>query len=297
MNESPITAKVVAHSKCPEGPEIVTFEVEQPKFLNAEVNTHRMFSRNGSSSRAIPTAQIIEQIKNSPYIPFDVRANEKGMQGFEQVSPEIYEDFKEELQTLLLQLTEFARDASAKEGLNIHKQHISRYLEPFMMQKFLITTTELDNWFALRDHDAAQPEIRDLAKKMRIALEASSPIHIDYNEWHCPYFQDVPKNLEDGRFPEELLISAGCAAAVSYRNKPDPTKAIAIADKLLESGHMSPFEHIATPLDPKMCLGDASNSPFADSHISIRLDGSLWGANFRGWGQLRGILERAKELE
>ena len=285
-----ITAKVIAHSISPLGDEIVTFEVEQPKFLNAEVNTHRVFSRNGSSSRAIPVSSVIEQLNKTAYFPEDIRTNERGMQGFTSVSDAVKDEFVEDLHSLLAFTRKLATKWSDKDGMNIHKQHVTRYLEPFMMQKFLITSTEVKNWFNLRMHEMAQPEIRLLAEAMMEAFKVSTPKPLAYGEWHLPYVESYDKEFE-GEYPDEALISSGACAAISYRNLPAIKLAKKISAKLLADHHMSPFEHQATPLDPNSALANANAGPFNESHISIRLDGSLWGGNFHGWGQLRGIVE------
>jgi thymidylate synthase ThyX len=285
-----ITAKVIAHSISPTGDEIVTFEVEQPKMINAEVNTHRVFSRNGSSSRAIPVSSVIDQLSKGAYFPEDVRTNERGMQGFDQVSPSVDNEFLRDIRDLLSYTKDLAKKWSEKDGMNIHKQHVTRYLEPFMMQKFLITSTEVKNWFNLRLHEMAQPEIRLLAEAMMEAFKASTPKPLAYGKWHLPYVDDYDKSFTD-EYPDEALVSSGACAAISYRNLPAIKLAKKISAKLLADHHMSPFEHQATPLDPDSALANANAGPFNESHISIRLDGSLWGGNFRGWGQLRGIVE------
>ena len=48
-------AEVLIDSVNPAGQRLTTFVLRFPRFVLSEFNTHRMFSRNASSSRAIPT--------------------------------------------------------------------------------------------------------------------------------------------------------------------------------------------------------------------------------------------------
>ena len=55
-----ISAKVIRDS-ISEYNRITTIEISLPKILLAEFGTHRVFSRSFSSSRAIPTAKLLQQ--------------------------------------------------------------------------------------------------------------------------------------------------------------------------------------------------------------------------------------------
>ena len=150
---------------------------------------------------------------------------------------------------------------SKKEGyefpegfLNIHKQTINRYLEPFMWHTVVVTATTWGNFFALRIHGDAQPEICLPAEMIREAMESSTPAPLAYGEWHLPFVQDDEKhmitaeNIDDWKY-----VSSGRCARVSYEThdgKRDIAKDIELSrDRLLPHGHMSPFEHVATPVD------------------------------------------------
>jgi hypothetical protein len=283
-----ITADVVAHSVNPEGQEIVSMVVEQPKFINAEVNTHRVFSRNGSSSRAIPTQSAISLLGEKAYYPMDVRLNQSGMQGRTQVPTETLIEFHEDLQDLLHYTQRKVEKWSDKDGMNIHKQHTVRYLEPFLMQKFLITSTEWDNWYDLRIHEAAQPEIALLATRMKEALESSHCKKLNYGDWHLPFSDDLDKEMvmcsDDRLYPNGALVSAGRCAGISYRAVHTVDKAQNLSSDLLSYKHVSPFEHQATPL-----LG-FTDTRFNPLHIRQDQAGNVWGGNLKGWGQLRGML-------
>jgi hypothetical protein len=157
------------------------------------------------------------------------------------------------------------------EWLNVHKQVANRLLEPFMWHTVIVTATEWDNFFALRCHSDAQPEIRRAATEMRAALEASEPAELGEGEWHLPLIR--PEDLEEDRPEEDLVkISAGRCARVSYLTHAgvrDLDADIELHDRLLASGHMSPLEHPGRPL---------SEAELAESE---------WSGNFRGWRQYR----------
>jgi len=48
---------------------LITFELIMPRIILAEFNTHRAFSRNSASSRAIPAKKMIESVATDPFIP------------------------------------------------------------------------------------------------------------------------------------------------------------------------------------------------------------------------------------
>ena len=69
MNKTKINAEIVAHSLSPQGDELISVLCTFPRIILAEVNTHRMLSKNTSSSRAIPFSKMVETIQNDPFIP------------------------------------------------------------------------------------------------------------------------------------------------------------------------------------------------------------------------------------
>lgn len=160
------------------------------------------------------------------------------------------------------------------EFLNIHKQTINRYLEPYMWHTVVVTATSWGNFFALRIHGDAQPEICLPTELIREAIDASTPAFVDYGEWHLPFIQDDerhlinPDTIEDWKY-----VSSGRCARVSYEThdgKRDIAKDIELSsERLAPRGHMSPFEHVATPVDENY-------------------EGDL--GNFDGWLQMRKLL-------
>ncbi|HSR94094.1 MAG TPA: FAD-dependent thymidylate synthase, partial [Solirubrobacterales bacterium] len=178
----------------------------------------------------------------------------------------------EDLLEALAQVEEAIRDrAQPDTWLNVHKQVANRLLEPFMWHTVIVTATEWDNFWNLRCHPDAQPEIRLIAETMRAAAEASDPVELDLGEWHLPLVG--PEDREQVASIEDLIkISAGRCARVSYlthAGKRDPDADIELHDRLLESGHMSPLEHPARPLTP------------------AEIEVGEWAGNFRGWRSYR----------
>ena len=129
---------------------------------------------------------------------------------------------------------------------------------------------DLDNFFALRTHPDAQPEIRKIAVMMKDAYDASHPKELTLNDWHLPLVADVLQLKDEGYSINDLcLISVGRCARVSYlthNGTREPEADIELALRLQMSGHMSPFEHVARPVS----TGENYKT-----------------ANFRGWVQYR----------
>ena len=76
----PFDAKVLADSRSPAGYRLTTLEATFPRFVLAEFNTHRVFSRNSASSRAIPIAKQLRRVLEDPYVPIEFGSNQPGMQ-------------------------------------------------------------------------------------------------------------------------------------------------------------------------------------------------------------------------
>lgn len=241
-----IKSEIIAHSIDPIGREIVTMAVTMPRFILAEFNTHRVFSRNSASSRAIPVKKFLQQIKDDPFIPEYWGQNQSGMQAREEVSEEnrqkankLWLEAKRSMEKKVLQFQE----------INVHKQLVNRLLEPWFYTTVLVTSTEWNNFFKLRCHKDAQPEIKLVAETMRYALDGSIPKQIDFGEWHIP-FGDTCDGLS---LQDKLKIATARCARVSYLNfegNIDTAKDIKLHDDLMESGHWSPFEHCAQAIKP-----------------------------------------------
>lgn len=306
-----IIAKIIADSISPQGVRLTTFELEYPRFIHAEVMTHRVFSRNAQSSRAVPVAKAIDLSQNM-VTPVVWGKNKPGMSSGEELSQESVNACSYWWQAAVRACQDFSERMS-KEGL--HKQWANRPLEWFSNIKVVVTATEWDNFFWLRDDpEAAQPEIVELAQKMKEALAISTPQLLQPGEWHLPYihlykmrgapfkYTILKSESEDGcqEYEEVDLetakkISASACAQVSYRRLDTSIeKALEIYDKLFNGPkpHLSPVEHMATPMMPHGMHEDwnyntenpATWEP-GITHMSNR--GELWSANFKGWIQLR----------
>ena len=257
-----ITATVIADSIADGCPRLTTMQLRYPRFIHSEFMTHRAFSRNASSSRAIPVERLIQDVLDDPAMPIHWGANKPGMQAGEEVKEVYWCD-----ETWLNARGDAVLNAHYLVELGVHKQHINRLLEPFAHINVLVTATEdaYAHFFALRDHPDAQPEIAALARAMRAAMAQSKPLPMRLDEWHTPYCDP------DG----DRRISAARCASVSYKTvdgKPMTIdKALQIYDKLAGSDpiHASPFEHIARP-DP---------------------DGGKGCRNFTNWHQWRSDIE------
>lgn len=284
-----ISAKIISDSISNKGHRITTFELEYPRLIHSEFMTHRLFSRNAASSRAIPINKMVEQVLEDPAMPVEWGINKAGMQ-----SNELHPDPE-----LCKKVWKKAADRAVKSAkelqeLNLHKQLANRVLEPFQRMKTILTATELDNFFWLRCHPDAQPEIRALADCMYKEYSNSTPMLLGFGEWHLPYinaFNSQYFNVDEhgrtkGRLTLEQAqkISSSCCAQVSYRKLDDDLdKAERIYNQLATTipVHASPFEHIATPIYDK--------SPETCTHEDM--EGNLWSGNLKGWTQYRQNIE------
>lgn len=269
-----ISAKTIADSISTDATRITTLQISLPKVILAEFLTHRVFSRNFSSSRAIPTARVNAL---ESYVPEKFLKNQSGM----QAKPEEIDD-PAAARAIWLEAIEHCKLAAEKlNALGVHKQWANRVNDWHVPATGIITSTEWDNWFALRDHDDAQPEIRELAVQMRHAMNNSTPRVLQAGEWHLPYITDAERADPFFAIPANVnmlkKISAARCCRVSYLKHDGTTPNIdddlARYQRLAGAvpRHYSPLEHIATP--------DTTNA-------YPRLHG-----NFRGWVQFRRMVE------
>ena len=243
-----ISAKVVADSVSYTGKRITTLEVKFHRFILSEFDTHRVFSRNFSSSRAIPTKKLLEQVRTNPAMPVHWGKNQSGMQANGELEGIALEEAKKQWRFAAI---DAADNAERLANLGLHKQLVNRCVETYLYVTGIVTSTEWDNFFELRDHPDAQPEFRVLAKEMRKALTNSLPKMLDDFEWHLPYV--TPSEIET--YPLDLCqkISAARCCRVSYLKhdgtKPNIDEDLALFDRLAGSVplHASPLEHQATP--------------------------------------------------
>ena len=140
-------AEILADSINPQGDRITTFKLTYPRIVHAELMTHRMFSRNAASSRAVPVKKMIESVRNNMFTPLAIQKVHKGMQGSDYFEEKELEQAKQ----LWIESAELAlQQAEKMEKFGITKQLINRILEPYQYYQVLVTATEWENFFELR---------------------------------------------------------------------------------------------------------------------------------------------------
>lgn len=347
--------KVLADSISPHGVRLTTVEATFPRLILSEVNTHRMFSRNSASTRAIPLYNQVYNVMTDPFIPERFGRNKPGMQHSEVLTGEEdararinwlrnrdravtgllelvlgeevmsrtfrYEPGREyvpgkhlidslgELKQIIPKSNQSER-AAEMNMLNVHKQLAGRTVETFMWHTAILTATEFDNFFALRDHPEAQGEIARVARMIKAAMSASEPMFVGEGEWHLPLV-DVNQHSS---LEEAIKSSVARVAATSYNRHNQihqigdsedalrelVSREIRRYEGLRSAGHMSPFEHQATPfmsieweyrrqlqnyadyLGQKMMIQDYHRKDVFDSLDRM--------GNFRGWTQERKLI-------
>ena len=297
-----ISAKIVADSISKSGKRITTFELEYPRWILAELNTHRQFSRNSMSSRAIPVNKQIQQIIENPATPVFWGLNQTGMSAKEEHSNvELCKGAWKDI------AKEYEAFAGVLKEQNLHKQIVNRLLEPFQRMKTVLTATEFDNFFKLRLAPDAQPEIQELARCMKEAMDLNKPEFLKEGEWHTPYVEhfrgsdgdaeliyivdNIGVSLEDAK-----SISTSCCAQVSYREIDSSyDKAMSVYVKLglnTDHAHLSPTEHQATPIPEKMwTVYGCDRRYWVDGITHVDKDFNLWSGNLNSWIQHRQLIE------
>ena len=222
-----IEAQIVADSISPQGIRIMTYLLTYPRFIHSELMTHRMFSRNSASSRAIPFKTMLKMVEEDPFIPIAWQKDHKGMQGTEYLDNKLPSATAEWLRARN-QAIRFAKELNNSH--DVTKQLCNRLLEPFMWHTVLVTATEYDNSFELRcpqygnneqgyfkskkdalrhlqgrgvditnllkstdiewqkiNKSQAEIHIQVLAEAMWDAMNESIPKKLKVGEWHIPF--------------------------------------------------------------------------------------------------------------
>ncbi len=252
-------------------PPVTTMVVTMPRFIIAQFNTHRVFSRNSASSRAIPTRRLIQRVLDYPYIPIKWGQNQAGMQSGEELPEGVQASCVDEW----LELRNSAvATAERLMSMGVHKEHVNRCLEPWMWTTVIVTATEWDGFFEQRLSPHAQPEMRKVAQLMHDAMyPADEAWYLEpvLSAWHVPRGGTVLNHtFHDKDVLDELLVEVARAARVSYTkhavefSKEDDLN---LVKKLRDGGHWSPFEHVAMPCHQAQ-------------------------GNLRGWVQLRAYFDK-----
>ena len=316
QRDSNIIAKVICDSVSETGKRITTFELEYNRYIHAELLTHRMLSKNCSSSRAIPIEKMLGYIENNMAVPVYLGRNKSGMQAVEEI-----EDKEPALRFWKNSFVRVKSTVNLLTKLGLHKQIANRLTEPYQMMKVVVTATEWDNFFNLRIDKDAQPELVLLADKMFNAMQGSTPKTLKAGQWHLPYveiendgysnsheyfiYDEDKSNSETNGYMYEtpllledaIKISVASCAAVSYRTE---NMTLAKADKIFdmlinaETLHSSPFEHVAMPMrlpEMKYIAMEKFVSGWDEGVTHMRRDGNMCSGNFTGWIQYRHLLD------
>lgn len=289
------------------GEKLITFVIKMPKFMVAQFNTHRNISKNSASTRAIPIKKQFDRVGNDLFIPPVLTKNQKGMSSSTLIPPDDYEAAEKLIVSYYFNTAQpFVDELSNK--YNIHKQHSGRYLEPFFYTD-VVATANLNWWQDLvrqRDSEHAQPEFKRIAVEINSILRMlgeGKDIKYVYRftkqyQWHAPFLTDterawmeagqIPKEFKEQFKPEDIelfwcAISSARCARVSYLNhegKQSYEDDMDLFSRLLKDGHMSPFEHVASPINHKW------GGVYFKEYVG------LMNNNFCGWYQYRSYLER-----
>ncbi len=294
------------------GERLTTVVLTLPRIVLAELNTHRVFSRSSASSRAIPVEKMIARVKEDPFFPVYWGKNQKGMQADVELSAD-------EIEGCRAIWINAANDAVNHAQLllerGVHKQITNRLLEPFLWHTVIITATEWSNWDHLRVDKEAQPEIRKGAEMVLECRNASRPKLLKETEWHLPFgapddrdllttlHSPSPLVLRLRSIEEDLVkVSVGRSARVSYLNhdgKRDLADDLGLSSRVLKSGHMAPWEHVARPMTAfeRIYFSQKRYSARPEStltHISehfqsdwMEIGVAHFLGNFNGWVQAR----------
>jgi thymidylate synthase ThyX len=264
-----ISAKVILDSTHHKD-RLITLELEYPRYIHPEMMSHRVYSRNAQSSRAIPVEKSIKAVEESTWYPIFMM-NKKGMAASDKVG---IADIDEVMFWWDAAKQDAIYAATKLMELGVHKQIVNRLLEPFSTIKVVLSSTDFSNFFSLRIAEGAQQEMQELAYKMKEAINSSHSSNLDVGQWHTPYLREEEEDLPAAN---RVALSAARCARVSYLTHDglrDPTRDYSLHDQLVSERHMSPFEHQATP------------------GLSDR-----YYANFKGWIQYRKHIENGWKLK
>lgn len=278
-----INAKIIQHTRH-NSTTLVSLEIEFPRFILAQINTHKRLSRNYQSSRAMPVLKQMQQISKDPFIPNHLGSAKRGMVAGEQLQG--FRRFLAKSSIYLLSRVSLGF-VWVMQKCGLSKEIANRYLEPWMITKGVVTATQ-DAWeafFKLRAEHDAQPEIQYLANCIKNEIEMSAPFELRAGEWHVPYYSYhrdynldrlyyltkieynvypeyfTLKGLEDRKVEDVVKNSTAGVAQVSYRDidlNKEKTDRVFKQLKFPEAGvypdgegnvHFSPAEHCAVAVD------------------------------------------------
>ena len=302
---------------------LTTFVVEYPRIILAELNTHRMLSRNSASSRAIPFDKMVTQLTARPvrFGEANPGMQDKGEEHDGKVIIRDYEMGDDHSDSVVFATSyevsgqeawEFAKESAVEISKAFYeagfaKQVYNRLTEPFQRIKTVISGTEWENFFWLRNHASADPTFAELARVMQQAMQESVPQTLLPGEWHLPYV--TSRRNDNGKLEywldgetqlcedDALKVSAARCAAVSYRNIDyGLEKCRQVHDKLVgdDRKHGSAMEHQAKAMTGVDAGGDislATNPKTWEQGVThMDSESNLWSGNFKGWVQYRKLI-------
>ena len=239
------TAQILKDSLHPKGIRLTTMLLRVPTCVLAQFNTHRAFSRNAASMRAIPTKRVIQDVLKDPYIP-EWSSNKPGMQGGETIKHPILAGWAWKA---LLRFAAVA--ASGLSLLGLHKQVVNRLLSPWSYTEVVVTGTDTAwaNFLALRADPHADPAIEKVAMAAAKELALSEPEKLVFGEWHLPFTNE----RRPGPKKAHIVQSVARCARTSYASltnkdkKSAPEEDQKLYGRLLDNDpkHASPAEHQA----------------------------------------------------
>ena len=311
------SARVVADNVTPHGERLTTVEATCWRPVLAEQNTHCVLSRNSASSRAIPVAKMLDRYNTDFAEPLVWPVEQKGMQGgadLEGVHLEEAQVFWKDISRSVYKHVCDYVQAHPDPETRLHKSMLNRWLETGLWQTQIISATSWDGYFWQRCHKDAEPHIRAMAEAIRDAMAASTPEHLEEEEWHLPYWGDSGGHVNDWDDALELAFTFGpeknidtykdavdeiakrCAVArcarVSYLTQNgvrDLKEDLELYDRLtanrvgsLDPPHASPLEHVATPW--------AGNVEIVELPNGEKMGPLPRVGKFVGWCQLRHLV-------
>lgn len=299
-------AEILADSLSPQGDRITTMKITFPRIVLSEFNTHRMFSRNSASSRAIPFNKMLQMVEANPFIPIAWQSKHTGMQGT------YYLNGDSEQQLLINKWLE-ARDLAIQQSKllnnnNVTKQLCNRLLEPFMWHTVIVTATEWNNFFELRcpqyidaggnihrskkdycqnfideswrteiqwlqiNKSQADIHIQAIAELMWDAYNESKPKkQLKVGEWHIPFGD----NILDDDLDELFKVTKNLKNELSINNEEEQNKFWKKQDKILEELRTK----IATARCARISYETLGDNPKIDYEADIKLHDMLMSSS------------------
>ncbi len=226
---------------------ITSVQFRIPASFLAQFNTHAALCKSAESARAIPLRTFREKVLADPYFPTSWGKNQRGMMAESHLDKEAQEKAVIMSRAALYGAV---RHHENMEELGIHKQDANRLLEPWAWKNVIATATDWENFFALRCAEDAQPTMQELSWAIAGVVLTASP---KYDSLHLPYVLDEERAEYKNQPHQLFMLSAARCARVSYAQhdtgKVDVDKDFDLAQKLIKSGHASPFEHPAMAVD------------------------------------------------